>query len=179
MGVYAMRYCLKKGALPDYLIEMTRQGCCPVLLKSSFYEYGGKICVSCATEGLVSLRRELDAAEGCEDMRLLLTRLRACLEALREAEDWLVPSAVLSLRLDGIWLDRSGRVRLPLLPSGMTPFEAVTSLCSQISFTCPGFSTDLVNRRLFAQAGNGTLSTAEMLRTLSAWSFELGGAARG
>ena len=175
MGLYTIKYTLPAGAVPDYELEILRGGSCPALLPGSCFEGEGKLYLRFDCEGCRSLRWELASLEGREPPGLLAARLRACAEALREAEDWLIPPEDLSLGLDEVRFDGKGRARILLRPRGRTPFEHMLSLCSEVSREAPGFNADLIGRRLSTAAEEGASGCRELLRVLSALGMETAG----
>ncbi len=173
MGLFEIKYGLQADALPAYLLAMMRSGACPSLLKGGCYEQGGRVTLRYRTDGLQPFAVRLSILEGRLSFTMLLAELRGCLESLVAAEEYLVPPSCLSFALNDLFTDSRGKVLFLLKPGGKSPFESMTGLLGEIGASYPQLNAELVNRRLFEAAGQGSLDGRQMLRLLSRWSLDL------
>lgn len=102
--------CEIKG-LKNYEIEIWKSGACSSLAEirvidsSAYFEYTGL----CNIKDFISIDRRSSVTEG---LFKLLMALRKITEGMSLAEDYLIDQNSVSLKLEDLWFDKEGRVKL-------------------------------------------------------------------
>jgi len=172
-----LEYTIKKGAVPDYQLELMRSGHCKALLPGSYYVESDDIHIICDLAGTVSLYEMLSCSrtELLAGFKQLLKIMRRIIEASAAAEGYLLDSSKLSFRADDIYFNADdGRARLIIKPGGESLADQVFALCGEIRRRCPSANADVLSERIMLENSRGLLSSGRMLRLLSSWEFELG-----
>lgn len=165
-------------------LQLLKRGCCPSIVKGSFYVEKDICRVTADVSGLFHLKTFLENEESHEERfessarfyKGILSWLRKIVEAFVSVEMFLVPESAISIRLEDLYFEsEQGRAVFLLKPSDEGFFEKLCNVCNEIFEICPQSNADIIRSRLETQNASALLSTQDLLRLLSSWACEMNG----
>ena len=166
----------------SHKLQIIKRGCCPSILKGTFYIEKDVCSVTVDVRGLFHLKTFLGESNAnhnrfesrVQPYKEMLGWLRKIVESVLVAEEYLIDKNAFSLSVEHLYFaSRKGNAFLILKPSEGSFFQKLCILCDDIYAICPSTNGDVLRKRLEEENAKALLNLHDLLRLLSSLECEL------